>query len=127
MMTHLLHSILASAFVILPAITDAQTYAPIVSMTVTAPDGSTHEVSAADSSVASVTTNDGTVYEVRPTVMDEPFSKVTVAFFRAPTATLSTTAIGEVIATKGGAAVATKSSPSFKVAIKSIELRTARK
>ena len=57
------------------------------------------------------------------TVLDEPFSKVTVAFFKAATATQPTTPIDEVTATKGGAAVETKSKPSFKVAITSIELR----
>lgn len=39
MMTHLLLSILAAAFVVLPAITDTQTYDPVVAMTVTTPDG----------------------------------------------------------------------------------------
>ena len=49
-------------------------------------------------------------------VIDEPFSKVTVAFFKAATATQATTMIGEVTATKGAAA-----------AIKSIELAAAKK
>ena len=127
MMTRLSRMMLASALVVFPTIARAQTYAPHVSMTVTAPDGSSHDLTAADSRVATLTTKDGTIYEVRPTVIDEPFSKVTVAFFKAATATQATTMIGEVTATKGAAAVTTKSNPSFKVAIKSIELAAAKK
>lgn len=67
----------------------------------------------------------GTVYEVRPIVLDEPFSKVMVTFFKAPTPANPTMTIGDVTATKGGPAVELKAKPSFKVSIKAIDLPPA--
>ena len=96
---------------------DAQTYSPTVTMTITAPDGSSQDVVARDSSVGTMKLKDGTEYQFRPTVMDEPFSKVTVAIF-----TADSTPVGEVQAAKGAAEVTSKTAPSFKIAIKSIEL-----
>jgi hypothetical protein len=103
-----------------PILLSAQTYAPRVTMRVTTPDGSTQDIAARDSSVATVTLKDGSVYEFRPTIHDEPFSKVTVSIFKAATATESTTIVGELQATKGGPAVDSKSRPNFKVAIVNI-------
>ena len=102
------------------AITPAysQTYAPSVTMSVTAPDGQTQDVVAKDSNVGTLKLKDGTEYLFRPTVLDEPFNKVTVAIFKA-----DSTPVGEVQATKGAAAVTSKTTPSFKIAIKSIELK----
>ena len=99
----------------------AQTYAPVVTMRVTVPDGTTQEISARESGVATVTLKDGSVYELRPTVHDEPFSKVTVSIFKAATAAESTVSVAELQATKGGPAVDSKSKPNFRVAILSIE------
>jgi hypothetical protein len=104
----------------------AQTYAPTVTMTITAPTGETQEVSARDSGVATLKLKDGSVYEVRPTVQDEPFTRVTVAIFKAATTTTAVEPIGEVEVTKGGAPAAMKSTPSFKNAVKSIELAPKR-
>ena len=105
----------------------AQTYAPLVTMRVTLPDGSTQNISARESSVAALTLKDGSVYEFRPTIHDEPFSTVTVSIFKAATSTQPTTSVGEVRATKGGRAVDSKSTPNFKVAIVNIDGATATK
>jgi hypothetical protein len=104
-----------------PVFLSAQTYAPLVTMRVTTPDGSTQEISARESAVATVTLKDGTVYEFRPTIHDEPFSKVTVSIFKAATTTEPVATVAEVQATRGGAAVESKSKPSFKIAIVNIE------
>lgn len=101
----------------------AQTYAPLVTMRVTLPDGSTQDISARESSVAALTLKDGSVYEFRPTIHDEPFSTVTVSIFKAATATESTASVGELQAKKGGRAVDSKSTPNFKVAIVSISIK----
>lgn len=96
----------------------AQTYSPVVTMAITAPDGSTQDVVARDSSVGTMKLKDGNEYQFRPTVLDEPFSKVTVGIFKA-----DSTPLGEVQATRGAAAVSSKTTPSFKIAVKSIELK----
>ena len=96
----------------------AQTYSPTVTMTVTAPDGSSQEVVARDSSVGTLKLKDGSEYLFRPTIHDEPFTKATIAIFKS-----DSTPIGEVQVTKGAAAVASKTTPSFKIAVKSIELQ----
>jgi hypothetical protein len=75
-------------------------------------------VSARESSTATVKLKDGSEYLVRPTVLDEPFSKVTVAFFKS-----DSTPIGEVQVVKGKPAVDSKTTPAFKIAVKSIELQ----
>ena len=103
------------------AATSAQTYSPTVTMSVGTPDGQTTELQARDSAVAVLTLKDGTIYELRPTVHDEPFSKVTVAIFKAPTSTESTTIVGEVQVRKGAAAVDTKTNPNFKIAVTRID------
>ena len=114
-------ALLAAALMCGPAVLSAQPYAPLVTMRVTTPDGATHDISAPDSSVASLTLKDGTVYEFRPTIHDEPFTRVTVSIFKAATSTASTSSVGEVEVTKGRAAVDSKSKPNFKVAIVNIE------
>jgi hypothetical protein len=108
--------LLACVLLSMPALAAAQTYSPTVTMTVTAPDGSTQDVVARDSNVGTMKLKDGSEYQFRPTVMDEPFTKVTIAIFKA-----DSTPVGEVQAVKG-AAVTTRTTPSFKIAIKSIEL-----
>jgi hypothetical protein len=89
-------------------------------MRVTTPDGTSREISARESSIATLTLEDGSVYEFRPTIHDEPFTRVTVSIFKAATATESTLIVGEVEAIRGRAAVDSKSKPNFKVAIVNI-------
>ena len=114
-------AVLFAAIFCYPIWLSAQTYAPLVTMRVTTPDGTTQDISARESSVATLTLKDGSVYEFRPTIHDEPFSKVTVSIFKAATATASTISVGEVEAIKGRPAVDAKSQPNFKVAIVNIE------
>jgi hypothetical protein len=121
MMSPRLLCLLVIGVLAVPAFASEQTYAPWVTLSITTPDGQTLERTARDSAVASVTLNDGTIYELRPTIHDEPFSKVTIAIFKAPTATESTTMVGEVQVTKGGAAVDSKTRPNFKIAVPKIE------
>jgi hypothetical protein len=109
--------VLALAFLSVAITTSAQTYSPTVTMTITGPDGSAQEVVARDSSVGTMKLKDGTEFQFRPTVIDEPFSKAIVAIFKA-----DSTPVGEVQVTKGSSAVASKTTPSFRIAIKSIEL-----
>ena len=104
----------------------AQTYAPTVKMTITAPSGEVREVSARDSEVATVTFKDGSVYEVRPTVHDEPFTRVTVSIFKPATATAATSLVGEVDVVKGAPAIAMKTTPAFKIAVRGIALENAK-
>jgi hypothetical protein len=96
----------------------AQTYAPYVTMTVTTSDGQTQDVVARESGVGTLKMKDGTEYQFRATVVDEPFSKVNVAIF-----TADSTPVGEVQVIKGKPAVDSKTTPAFKIAIKSIELQ----
>jgi len=110
--------LLSLAFASATTISSAQTYSPMVTMAITAPDGSTQDVVARESGVGTMKLKDGSEYLFRPTVHDEPFTKATVAIFKS-----DSTPLGEVQVTKGAAAVATKTTPSFKIAIKSIELK----
>ena len=121
MMTRRLLCILALAVVAAQATPAAQTYAPWVTMRITTPDGDTVERTARDSSVASVTLKDGTIYELRPTIHDEPFSKVTIAIFKTASTSEPTALVGEVQVTKGGSAVDAKTKPNFKIAVPKID------
>ena len=121
MMTRRLLCIFGLALIAGQATPSAQTYAPWVTMRITTPDGDTVERTARDSSVASVTLKDGTVYELRPTIHDEPFSKVTIAIFRAASTAEPTVSIGEVQVTKGGAPADAKTKPNFKIAVLKID------
>jgi hypothetical protein len=121
MMTRRLIYICAFALVAAQAIPSAQTYAPWVTMQITTPDGDTLERTARDSSVTTVTLKDGTIYELRPTIHDEPFSKVTIAIFKAATTAEPTVSIGEVQVTKGAAPVEAKTKPNFKIAVPKID------
>ena len=103
------------------AVASAQTYSPLVTLSVGTPDGQTIELKARDSAVAVLTLKNGATYQLRPTVHDEPFSRVTVAIFTAPTSTESTTVVGEVQVRKGAAAVDTKTKPNFKIAVTKID------
>ena len=117
-MTRARIALLASAFLAVPALSSAQTYSPLVTMSVTAPDGQTQDITAHDSGVATLKTKDGTEYQLRPTVIDEPFSRVTIAIFKA-----DSTPVGEIQVVKGKPAVDSKTTPAFKVTVKSIELK----
>jgi hypothetical protein len=56
-------------------------------MSVTTPDGRTHELTAAESGLATLTLKDGTEYGFRPTIQDSsPWNRIVVTIFRSATA-----------------------------------------
>jgi len=94
---------------------------PVVTMTVTTPDGRSQDITAPESGLSEVTLADGTKIGVRPTILDsKPWTRVVVTFFKMPTATSSSAEIGEVEAKTGGPAVSAKTTPVFKVAVKAV-------
>jgi hypothetical protein len=96
----------------------AQAYAPVVTMSVTLPDGRTQEVSAAESGLATVNLKDGTEYGFRPTIQDSaPWNRIIVTIFRTATTNAPTQILGEVEVKRGGPAVDSKTTPAFKVAV----------
>ena len=121
LMSRMMLCTLAFAFLAPSADLTAQTYAPWVTMRITTPDGDTIERTARDSSVATITLKNGTAYELRPTIHDEPFSKVTVAIFKAATPETATALLGEVRVSKGAAAVESRTTPNFKIAVPRID------
>jgi hypothetical protein len=95
------------------AMAAAQAHAPIVTMSVTTPDGRTHELTAAESGLATLTLKDGTEYGFRPTIQDSsPWNRIVVTIFRSATASAPTTVVGEIEVRRAGPAVDSKTSPS---------------
>ena len=102
----------------LSAVAAAQPYAPIVTMIVTMPDGRIQELTAAESGLATVTLKDGTEYGFRPTIQESaPWNRIVVTIFTGATERASTTVLGEIEVRRGGPAVESKTSPSFKVSV----------
>ncbi len=92
----------------------AQAYAPMVHMTVTLPDGQSQELSAPESGLAQATLKDGTEYGFRPTMLDDRGSTTVVTIFKMSP---SPAEIGAVEVKLGATAVASKTSPAFKIAV----------
>ncbi len=103
--------LLAALWTVRPS---AQAYAPLVSMVVTLPDGQTKDLSAHESGLAEVSLKDGTEYAFRPTMMDDKGSTTVVTIFKM---TPSTEELGTVEVKLGAPAVASKTSPVFKIAV----------
>jgi hypothetical protein len=96
----------------------AQSYAPVVTMSVTLPDGRTQEVTAAESGLATVSLEDGTVFGFRPTIQDsKPWNRIVVTIFKTATANAPTQILGEVELKRGGPPADSKTNPSFKLAV----------
>ena len=92
-------------------------YNPVVDMTVTEPSGQTKTLSAPESGLATINIANAE-YGFRPTIMDsKPWMHVIVTIFKMGTSTDYTKQIGEVDLKTGGPAVASKSTPIFKVAV----------
>ena len=107
-----------SLVMMIAAMVAAQTYAPIVTMSITLPDGQTQELTAPESGLATLTLKDGTEFGFRPTIEDDrPWSKITVAVFKMPAAKQATQLLGEVEVKTGATAVPSKTTPIFKVAV----------
>jgi hypothetical protein len=108
----------AVLFVLITRVSAAQAYVPVVTMSVTLPDGRTQELTAPDSGLATLQLKDGTEYAFRPTIQDSsPWNRIVVTIFRTATTSAPTTVLGEVELKRGGAAVQSKTNPSFKVSV----------
>jgi hypothetical protein len=105
------------------AMAAAQAYAPVVTMSVTTPDGRTHEVTAGESGLAMLTLKDGTEYGFRPTIQDSsPWNRRDA--LQSATANAPTTVVGEIELRRGGPAVDSKTDPSFKVSVLKVSAPT---
>ena len=99
----------------------AQSQAPVVTMSVTLPDGRTQELTAPESGLATVSLKDGTEYAFRPTIQDSaPWNRIVVTIFRTATTSSPTQIVGELELKRGGPAVDSKTNPSFKVAVSKV-------
>lgn len=99
----------------------AQAYNPVVHMNITLPDGQTKALSAPESGLATTTLTDGTEIGFRPTIVDDkPWNHIIVAIFKMPTQTHASEELGLVDLKTGGEAVASKTTPSFKIAVSSV-------
>jgi hypothetical protein len=104
----------------------AQAFAPVVTMNVTLPDGRTQELTAPESGLARVQLKDGSEYAFRPTIQDSsPWNRIVVTIFRTATTSAPTTVLGEVEVKRGGLAVESKTTPSFKVSVPKVSLPSA--
>ncbi len=110
--------VFALLFVLITRFSAAQSYAPVVTMSVTLPDGRTQELTAPESGLATLQLKDGTEYAFRPTIQDSsPWNRIVVTIFKTATTSAPTTVLGEVELKRGGAAVQSKTNPPFKVSV----------
>jgi hypothetical protein len=111
-------ALLASFIVLAGMWAGAQSSAPVVTMSVTLPDGRTQELTAPESGLVTVSLKDGTEYGFRPTIQDSmPWNRIVVTIFRMATANSSLQTLGEVEIKRGGSAVESRTNPSFKLAV----------
>jgi hypothetical protein len=109
------------AILLTSAAATAQPYAPLVTMSVTTPDGRIQELTAAESGLATLKLKDGTEYGFRPTIQDSsPWNRIVVTIFRSATTGAPTTVLGEIEVRKGGPAVDSKTNPSFKLSVSKV-------
>jgi hypothetical protein len=99
----------------------AQAYRPVVSMVVTMPDGQTTTLTAPESGLAETKLKDGTEYAFRPTMHDDKGTTTEVTIFKMSP---SVQELGAVEVKLGAPAVASKTSPSFKVAVTGVAKST---
>lgn len=119
--------LILALFVVATATTAAaQASAPIVTMSVTLPDGRTQELTAAESRLATVSLPDGTEYGFRPTIQDSmPWNQIVVTIFKTATASAPAQMVGQLELKRGGSAVDSKTTPAFKVAVTKVSAATA--
>lgn len=111
----------ALLFVLITRFSAAQAHAPVVTMSVALPTGRTQELTAPESGLATLQLKDGTEYAFRPTIQDSsPWNRIVVTIFKTATASAPTTVLGEVELKRGGAAVQSKTNPSFKVSVRKV-------
>jgi len=92
-------------------------YNPVVDMSVALPDGQTKTLSVPESGLTTIMVANSD-YGFRPTILDsKPWTRVTVTIFKMGTQTQYTKELGEVNLKTGGAAVASETTPSFRIAV----------
>ena len=110
--------LLAFLFVLISRFAAAQAYAPVVTMSVTLPDGRTQELTAPESGLATLRLKDGSEYGFRPTIQDSsPWNRIVMTIFKTATTSAPTTVLGELELRRGGPSVESKTNPSFKVSV----------
>jgi hypothetical protein len=87
---------------------------PVVTMSITLPDGQVKEMTTHESGLA-VVTSGGHEYGFRPTMHDDQGTRMTITIFDMGNASEAVREIGIVDVKGGGPVVATKTTPSFKV------------
>jgi hypothetical protein len=110
--------LLVLLFTLVTRFAAAQPHAPVVTISVTLPDGRTQTLTAAESGLAKLGLKDGTEYAFRPTIQDSaPWNRIVVTIFKTATISAPTTILGEVELKRGGPALESKTNPSFKISI----------
>ena len=108
----------AFCFALVTSVAAAQPYAPVVTMSVTLPDGGTRELTAAESGLATLQLQDGSEYGFRPTIQDSsPWNRIVITIFRMATTSAPTTVLGEIEVRRAGTAGESKTNPSFKISV----------
>ena len=88
-------ALLASFILLAGMLAGAQSSAPVVTMSVTLPEGRTQELTAPESGLATVSLKDGTEYGFRPTIQDSmPWNRIIVTIFRMATTNAPTQTLG---------------------------------
>ena len=114
------------AVLLIGAIAAAQAHAPVVTMSVTLPDGRTQELTATESGLATLTLKDGTEYGFRPTIQDSsPWNRIVVTVFKSATTSSPTTVLGEIELRRGGPAMESKTNPPFKLSVPKVSAPTS--
>jgi hypothetical protein len=109
---------MAFLLVVISSVATAQPYAPVVTLSVTLPDGRTQELTASESGLATLQLKDGTEYAFRPTIQDSsPWNRIVITIFRSATTSAPTQVLGEVELKRGGSTVESKTNPSFKISV----------
>jgi hypothetical protein len=110
------------------ALAAAQTYAPVVTMSVRLPDGRTEELIAPESGLATVSLDDGTKYGFQPTIRaGMPWHHITVTIVTMAPTNSPVETLGEVELQIGGPAARSSTNPSFVVAVPNVSLPAAPK
>jgi hypothetical protein len=108
-------AVLAGLFICVSAAAlGAQAYAPPVAMSITLPNGESKALQTPESGLATVTVG-GRDYGFRPTMHDDEGKRITVTIFDMGNATEAAREVGAVELQGGGPAVASKTTPGFKV------------
>ena len=104
------------------AAASGQAYSPVVEMAITLPDGQTKTLTAPESGLAITTVAGSGEFGFRPTLVDDkPWTHVIVTIFKMATQSQPTQELGQVDLKTGAAAATSKTTPSFKVAVTSVE------